>query len=220
MPKDACVLFDLDGTVIDSTEAIVESFGVAFRHFGDSVPDASSIVSLIGHPLVSMFERLGVASHRAMAYVEVYRGHYRTVCQEKTHLLPGVNEALQMVAPLARLGVVTTKTARFSKEILAHLGVGHYFQTVVGYEEVENAKPHPEPIRLALKRLDEPKGAIWMIGDTPLDLIAARAAGVHSIGVLSGYATKEEMADHTPLIVAGVKEACAHIRKELMAQPD
>jgi phosphoglycolate phosphatase len=215
MPKDACVLFDLDGTVIDSTEAIVESFGVAFDHFGDRTPEPQAIISLIGHPLVSMFEKLGVASYRAMAYVDVYRGHYRTVCHEKTHLLPGVEAALKAVAPLAVLGVVTTKTARFSRDILDHLGVGSYFETIVGYEEVENAKPHPEPIELALKRLNHPKGPIYMIGDTPLDMIAAKAAGVHPIGVLSGYASKEEMSGYTDSLLPGIKEACSHIVKEL-----
>lgn len=215
MPKSAVVLFDLDGTVIDSTEAIVESFHVSFKHFGDPLPAERSIVSGIGHPLKTMFERLGVDPARSDDYVDVYRAHYRTVCNDKTFLVPGAKEAVELMARYARLGVVTTKTARFSREILKHLGIGDLFETVVGFEEVQNPKPHPEPILLALERLGHPAGQKWMIGDTPLDILAARAAGVIPVGVLSGYATEAELLCHQCDIFDNALKACENIAKTL-----
>ncbi|MGE4295290.1 MAG: HAD family hydrolase [Campylobacterales bacterium] len=215
MPKSAVVLFDLDGTVIDSTEAIVESFHVSFKHFGDALPPERAIVSGIGHPLKTMFEQLGVDPARSDDYVAVYRGHYRTVCNDKTFLVPGAKEAVELMAAHARLGVVTTKTARFSWEILKHLGIGDRFETVVGFEEVQNPKPHPEPILLALERLGRPAGQKWMIGDTPMDILAARAAGVTPLGVLSGYATEAELLRHQCDIFDNALKACENIVETL-----
>lgn len=162
-----------------------------------------------------MFERLGVAPEKADEFVTVYREHYRTVCNEKTVLVPHAKEAVELMARHARLGVVTTKTARFSWEILKHLGVGGYFETVVGFEEVKNPKPHPEPILLALERLGYPTGQKWMIGDTPLDILAARAAGVTPLGVLSGYATEAELLSHQCDIFDNALKACENIVKTL-----
>lgn len=216
MPESAVVLFDLDGTVIDSTEAIVESFHVAFTHFKDAPPSDAAIVSGIGHPLKTMFEQLGVEPDRCEAYVTVYREHYRKVCNDKTVLVPQAREAVELMARHARLGVVTTKTARYSWEILKHLGIGDLFETVVGFEEVKNPKPHPEPILLALERMKKPAGPKWMIGDTPMDILAAKAAGVTPMGVLSGYASKEELLKHECDIFGNALNACENIVESLI----
>lgn len=210
MPKPV-VLFDLDGTVIDSTEAIVESFGVAFDHFGFAAPLPADIVSKIGHPLTAMFAKLGVNESKVDDFVARYKEHYRSVCNDKTVLLPNAKEAVDLMAKYATLGVVTTKTTRFSKEILDYLGVGEHFKTIIGFDEVKNPKPHPEPILLALKRLGDPKGKKWMIGDTPLDVIAAKEASVTPMAVLSGYATKEELLGYSCAIFDDVLKACEEI---------
>ena len=143
------LLFDLDGTIIDSTEAIVESFGVAYNTFGTPVPESHAIIELIGLPLLTMFERLGIPSTLAQDYVDTYKAHYRTVATAKTYILPFAKEAIHKASAFATLGVVTTKTGRYSEEILTHLGVRDYFSTIVGFEHVTHPKPHPEPILTA-----------------------------------------------------------------------
>lgn len=207
------ILFDLDGTLIDSTEAILESFGVAYETFGRSVPDDDAIKKLIGHPLDLMFAMLGVAHFEVDSYVDAYKEHYRIISRKKTFLLPLGLEAIKEASRIATLGVVTTKTARYSEELLEHMGVMHYFKVLIGRESVKYPKPHPEPILKALTHLKADPTQTWMIGDTPMDIICAKEAGIESIGVLCGYSTKEELMKHTSCIVNDAFDAVKIISK-------
>lgn len=207
------ILFDLDGTLIDSTEAIVESFGIAFDTFGIATPPPEKIKKLIGYPLDSMFVQLGVQEMIAHEYVNAYKEHYRLISRQKTTLLPLAKEAIKEASKIATLGIVTTKTARYSEELLDHMGVMHYFNVLVGRESVENPKPHPEPIFKALAHLQADPNATWMIGDTPLDLLAAKAAGVQGVGVLCGYASQQELEKHTSHIFYNALDAVRMIEK-------
>lgn len=201
------ILFDLDGTLIDSTEAILESFGVVYDSFGKVAPEPEEITKLIGYPLDIMFRMLGVSLDKVDAYVAAYKEYYRLISRKKTTLLPLAMEAVTQASSIATLGIVTTKTARYSEELLEHLGIMHYFKILVGRESVTHPKPHPEPILKAVNALMAIPAQTWMIGDTPLDLIAARDAGVHGIGVLCGYGTKYDLQQHTSVVVNDTHEA-------------
>jgi phosphoglycolate phosphatase len=200
--ENTIILFDLDGTLIDSTDAILESFHVAFEkqdfNFQGSDED---IKNEIGHPLDVMFTTLGVDANKAWDFVDSYKEHYRTISEEKTYLLENAKEAVVEASKIARLGVVTTKTTQYSIPILETLGIWEYFETIVGRQEVQNPKPHPEPIFTALK-LFKAKGdeKVFMIGDTIMDLEAAQKANVQGVGVLCGYGGKEQMTTFTDLI--------------------
>jgi phosphoglycolate phosphatase len=190
------ILFDLDGTIIDSTEAIVETFFYVFskKGFEKQIADYE-IKRLIGYPLDIMFANLGVEQQYVDEYVNEYKLRYREVSCAKTVLIENALKSLEFASKFARLGVVTTKTALYSHPLLEHLNVGHYFECLIGREHVINPKPHPEPIYKAIEsmKLDINKHDIYMIGDTKLDLIASGNAGIKGIGVLSGYGTKEEL---------------------------
>ena len=93
------------------------------------------------------------------------------------------------------------------------MGVMHYFKVLIGRESVQYPKPHPEPILKALAHLKADPTQTWMIGDTPMDLICAKEAGVESIGVLCGYSTKEELMKHTSCIVNDAFDAVKIISK-------
>jgi len=201
------ILFDLDGTLIDSTEAILESFGVAYETFGRVIPEDEQIKKLIGYPLDLMFTMLGIDSLEANDYVMAYKEHYRLISRKKTTLLPLAIEAIRHASKIATLGIVTTKTARYSEEILEHLGVMHHFKVLIGRESVTHPKPHPEPIQKALIALNADPELTWMIGDTPMDLICAKEAGVQGIGVLCGYSTKYELEKYTSCVVRDTLDA-------------
>jgi len=209
------ILFDLDGTLIDSTDAILESFGVAYETFGRQVPEREQIKKLIGHPLDLMFTMLGIDALEANDYVLAYKEHYRLISRKKTTLLPLALEAIKHASKIATLGVVTTKTARYSEELLEHLGVMHHFKILIGRESVTHPKPHPEPIQKALDALRADPSLTWMIGDTPMDLISAQEAGVKSIGVLCGYSTKEELEKYTSVVVHDALDAVKIIATHL-----
>lgn len=187
------ILFDLDGTLIDSTEAILESFHRSFAIYDKPSPSDSAITALIGHPLGDMYEALGVPRNEVDDWVNTYKEHYREISRQKTVMLPGAAEAIELAAAHARLGIVTTKTGKYSRELLDHFKLMHYFEVLIGSEDVIRHKPHPEPIFKALEAMNVPHDRAWMIGDTRLDIAAANAAGIRSVGVLSGYDNYEEL---------------------------
>ena len=187
------ILFDLDGTLIDSTEAILESFSVAFKSFGEEVPKDELIEAEVGHPLDAMFKTLGVEEESVWEYVNAYKMHYRKISCAKTILLPQAREAVELAAQFATLGVVTTKTAKYSIELLEHMGLMSHFDVLIGREDVEYPKPHPEPIQKALLKLPTVTNDVWMIGDTCMDMMAAKSANVGSVGVTCGYGMHETL---------------------------
>jgi len=192
--KKCIILFDLDGTLIDSTEAILKCFDDSFRHFGLPTPHEEDIKALIGHPLDFMYRHLGIEEGKVWDFVDVYKQHYRKRSKPMTTFLPFAKEAIEEAASFARLGVVTTKTGEYSQILLEHMGVMDYFEVLVGREHVTHPKPHPEPILKALHQMEvNYKEDIWMIGDTCLDMVSAKDADINGIGVLSGYGKKDEL---------------------------
>ena len=209
--KSKIILFDLDGTLIDSTEAILESFAVAFKTFGEKVPSEDLIKKEIGYPLDKMFQTLGVPEDRVWDYVDAYKMHYRQISCAKTVLLPDASEAVQLASQIATLGVVTTKTAKYSIELLEHMGLMHYFDVLIGREDVINPKPNPEPIEKALTKLPSDTNEIWMVGDTCMDMLAAKAANVASVGVTCGYGSVNDLTSCTDNIYQNSLEAVRFI---------
>lgn len=187
------ILFDLDGTLIDSTEAIVEGFEHAFRIHGLQAPARQEVCALVGHPLDVMFAGLGVEHFRVQECVEAYKAHYRAIFKPKTTLLPLAKEAIVLARSFATLGVVTTKTGHYSRELLEHLGVMKYFDVLIGREDVVHPKPHPEPIFKAMQGLGNPEATYWMVGDTCMDMTAACAAGVQGVAVTCGYGSEKSL---------------------------
>jgi phosphoglycolate phosphatase len=207
------ILFDLDGTVIDSTEAILDGFRVAFETFGGTVPYDEAIKNEIGHTLENMFLTLGVEASKVDEHVHAYKMHYRVISSEKTILLEGAREAVVKASEFATLGVVTTKTGEYSIVLLKHMGLMKYFDVLIGREHVEYPKPHAEPNLKALAKLEHDRNETWMIGDTCMDIDAARNAGVNSIAVTSGYATHSMLENCASTICNNVLEAINYIKK-------
>lgn len=207
--KKITILFDLDGTLIDSTEAILESFHYAFQKQGfNFTGDDEEIKSHIGYPLDIMFVALGVEKNVVMDFVDSYKENYQRISEEKTVLLDFAKESVAEAAKFARLAVVTTKTTKYTIILLKKLGIFEYFETIIGRQEVKNPKPDPEPVLTALKKMNiVPSRDVFMIGDTKLDLIAANSASISSCGVLCGYGYKKELCCYTPLVTTNALEA-------------
>jgi phosphoglycolate phosphatase len=207
------ILFDLDGTLIDSTDAILESFHHSFDFHKLSRKEDEEIKALIGYPLDIMYENLGVQKSVIAEIITTYKERYRVISTQKTTLLQNAKEAVELASQFATLGIVTTKTGRYSQVLMEHFEIMHHFDVLIGREHVQNPKPNAEPIIKALEKLDTKNREVWMIGDTKLDLLAAKSANVNSIGVLSGYDSNETLKKFTNVIFNDALEAALYLQK-------
>nr|BAF80971.1 putative hydrolase [Campylobacter lari] len=206
------ILFDLDGTLIDSTSAILDGFDAAFKAFGELLRDHEAIKALIGFPLDVAFEKLGVPKEKTSEYINAYRSVYQKIYIEQTSLLSLAKESVCEASLFADLAVVTTKSSKFSKPLLDHLGIGKYFKVIIGRDDVTYPKPNAEPILLALEKLSKSKENAFMIGDTHLDIQAACNAGIKPIAVSSGYESRESLAKFKIPLFENTYEAIKHIK--------
>jgi phosphoglycolate phosphatase len=209
------ILFDLDGTLIDSTDAILSTFHHTFEKLDyDFKGTGEDIKSLIGYPLEIMYQEIGIEQEIVWDYVEAYKERYKVISKQQTELLEFAREAIQLANTFARLSIVTTKTGTYSEQLLEHMNVMQYFEHVTGREHVEHPKPHPEPIHRTLDLMKiEQTSDIWMIGDTELDLIAANSAGINSVGVLCGYGKEDTLKKYTSFIAKNPLEAVKLIKE-------
>jgi len=208
------ILFDLDGTLIDSTDAILKCFDDSFKHFGLQTPADEQIKALIGHPLDYMYLHLGIEKEKVWDFVDIYKMHYRERSKPMTYFLPEAVEAIKEAATFARLGIVTTKTGTYSKILLEHMGVMEYFEVLIGREDVSHPKPHPEPILKALHQMEvDYHDNVWMIGDTCLDAVSAKDANINAIAVKCGYGSDEELARCCDNLQNNTLLAVKHIKK-------
>jgi len=202
------ILFDLDGTLIDSTEAIVQSFYHTFDAVGDPRPDRQAIEETISAPLEVQLAALMDRDPIEMALI--YRDHYFATCSDSTFLLPGVVDTLDQLKEAGlKLGIATSKSRKGSEILLAHLKVRDYFDSLIGADDVTHTKPHPEALLVSLTQLDTQADEAMYVGDTHFDTQAARRAGVTCIGVATGYATRLELESCEPEhVVDDMCEAC------------
>ncbi len=178
-------LFDFDGTVVDSGPIILASFRHATRTvLGEEVPDVRLTAMLGGASLQE--QMAAIAPERVEELVRCYREHNEPLHAELRCCggMPDVLEHLHRQG--RRLGLVTAKRRETVELAFARLPLRHYFETVVAAEDTERHKPDPAPILLALERLGVAAEDAVYVGDSPFDVGAARAAGVHAIAVTWG----------------------------------
>ena len=137
MNKNKIILFDLDGTLIDSTNAIVSTFKHSFNELNFNFKgDDENIKSLIGYPLDIMYKELGVDESKVWDFVDAYKNRYKIISKEQTTLLEDAYEALELASEIARVSVVTTKTRMYTMPLLEHFNIAQFFEIVTGRENV------------------------------------------------------------------------------------
>ena len=202
------LLFDLDVTLVDSRADLVTSVNLMLDELGYVPLPATRIITFVGEGMRLLIERALRASLSqepdealVLHALEVYRGKYQEHLLDQTQVYPGVYETLEAFAHLPK-AVVTNKPLEFTVTILEALDLQRHFVAVIGGDSLPERKPAPAPLLEAARLCDvAPRGCL-MIGDTKVDMLAGKAAGMKTCGFVGGFRGKEELiAAHADFLI-------------------
>ena len=199
------ILFDLDGTLIDSSEGITKSTQYALVHYGIEEKDLSKFYKFIGPPLSASFRKYyGFSEAKAHEAVAVYRERYNRIGLFECRLYPGVRECIETLKKKGYLiGMASSKPEVSCRRILEHFGILELFDDVVGATFDGRIDTKEEVLNEVLRRWSNvPKEEMCLIGDTMFDVEGANKVGVRSVAVTFGFGDVEQM------IKAGAVAVC------------
>lgn len=180
------ILFDLDGTLLDTREFMYQAFEYTFQQYNLPVVPRDSLTALVGGSLESIYEHI-VPSHNCHELCDTHRS-FQEMHLHLSVLYPNVETTLAALQKQGiRLAVVTTRSKRTSVRTLENAGIVQYFDVVVSGEDVTKLKPDPEPLRYALSKLCIGPAQAVMVGDTAADILAGKRAGTRTIAVTYGF---------------------------------
>lgn len=212
--SDALILFDLDGTLVDTTELILESFAYAFEcHLPAQLPAREQLIATFGRSLpdtlcelaqeAGAFEPDSVGAAMLETYREFQLAHHDRLIRP----IAGIEEALAALAAAGqRMGLVTSKMESFARRGLRQFGLEQYFELGVFHEDTDRHKPDPAPLLLAAERAAVPPGRTVYVGDSVHDVAAGRAAGMRTVAVLWGPFDRLVLESAGPDVLVGAPQ--------------
>jgi HAD superfamily hydrolase (TIGR01509 family) len=208
------VLFDLDGTLVDSIPFLVECFSCAVRDALGHKPEPEEVRPLVGLPLRTMFERFhpNLTDELANACVATYRDVYFPLVVERSPLFPDALEVLdRLEAAGLALGIVSGKTAEGILRVVEPIGIAHRFGAIVGADHGGAHKPAPDGALAAAEMLGVAPAETAVVGDSLLDVEMALAAGMLACGVTTGTTTRDALAARAHVVADSLAELVAEI---------
>ena len=192
------IIFDLDGTLIESYEAIYLGLKEAFRQFGKEIFSFENLRKYLKPDLETTLAQF-FSPEEVTKGVPVMRKKYEEVYLDKTHFLDGAREVLETLHSQGiLLGVASNKFGRFSRGALSHLGVSDCFKSMIGAGDVPRNKPFPDMIHAALREMGLPPEDVVFVGDTLTDIDAGRQAGIDVYALPTGFHSKMELSHGKP----------------------
>ncbi len=209
-PRWTTAVFDLDGTLADTIDLIVESYQHAFRTVLGREEDPTVIRSWIGRPLINAFR-----DHSPEHADELYATYLQWNADNTERLIRGYDGVREVLSDLraagVRVGVATSKRRDSAQQAMDILGLSEHVEDLVAMEDTERHKPDPTPILLCLERLGRGSNDAVYVGDAVVDVLAGKAAGVDTLAVTWGAGTTEALYGVRPTVVAqdsaGLREA-------------
>ena len=187
------ILFDLDGTLTDSGEGIMNCAKLALEHYGLPIPSEAELRTFVGPPLHDSFIRFGVPAEEADNAIKIYRSRYIPIGKFENHPYAGICEVLEKLKTLGHtLYVATSKPESMSVEILEHFDMAKYFDIIAGASFDRSRSSKEDVIAYLLNQCGD-YDAKLMVGDTAFDVIGAKAHGIPTVGVAWGYGNVEDM---------------------------
>ena len=199
------IFFDLDGTLTDSGEGIINCAAFALEQLGYPVPDRVTMRCFVGPPLKDTFMKFGVPAELAEEAIRIYRTRYIPIGRFENTPYPGVHELLQRLKDAGhKLYVATSKPETMSIEIMTHFDLAKYFDKICGATMDGSRSEKSQVIAWLLSQIDA-DGERIMVGDTAFDVTGAAAHGIPAIGVAWGYGEVADMEN------AGAKAIAANM---------
>ncbi len=204
------LLFDLDGTITDSKEGIINCFRYALDFFGVDGSDETKLMQVMGPPLKESFMQLyGLTEDQAHVALGKYRERYTDIGIYENKLYDGIKQVLAGCKKAGyRIALATSKPEIFSVRIIRHFGLEQYFDLVTGASLDESRSTKEAVISYILAALElTDKSRVVMIGDRKHDLIGAQVCGIDAVGVLYGYGSWEELSGYPHVYLAETPDA-------------
>ena len=202
------ILFDLDGTLTDSGEGIINCATLALRHFGLPIPSYTDMRTFVGPPLRDSFIRFGVPADQADEAIRVYRSRYIPTGMFENTPYPGIRELLEALrAEGYTLYVATSKPEEMSVTILEKFDLAKYFHRICG-ASIDSSRSTKDAVIAYLLESSGAKEDMVMVGDTKFDVIGAAAHGIPTVGVAWGYG---ETADMEAAGAKAIAQSPAHL---------
>lgn len=208
------IFLDLDGTITDSSEGIINCFEYALNHFGIEVANRADLEQFIGPPLEQSFrEGFGFDKEKTALAVAKYRERFNPIGMYENKVYDGMEDALQRLKEAGKVLIVaTSKPEHMAVKILEHFGLDGYFDDICGSDDDKNRSKKDEVIRYALEKhgitdLDD----VLMVGDRKFDVIGAAKCGLKCMGVLYGFGDREELEAAGAAYIAETVEDMARI---------
>jgi phosphoglycolate phosphatase len=207
------LVFDLDGTLIDSKQDLVVSVNAMRAHFGHSDLSAEQVSEYVGDGAAMLVRRaLGEAATDAEveAALRFFFQHYRAHMLAHTLPYPGVRDTLELLAP-RQMAVLTNKPVRISRDIIGALGLSRFFSCIYGGDSFERKKPDPMGLTTILGELSASPRQAMMIGDSDVDIQTARNAGTWACGVTYGFQAERLTACAPDLLLDRFEDLPQHL---------
>ena len=190
MDRPAALVFDLDGTLIDSRRDITTAINRMREELGLPPIPLEAVVTMVGEGARLLVERAlgsGFPSDQVDRALARYLEHYAEVCLDETRAYPGIEEMLEGLAGRYPLALLSNKGEALSRRILAGLGLSRFFGEVLGGDSLPTRKPDPAGLRVLAERLGVPLERLLLVGDTWIDAETAHNAGCAFILVEWGF---------------------------------
>lgn len=193
------VLFDLDGTLVDSYNALTEAVNHARRTHDLHELSSGRIRELVGEGVECLLQRAFERTEVSRSIVQAFESRYDDICCAESRVLADVDVTLDQLDKLGvAMAVCTNKPTVFSKKILDFLGLSHYFRAIVGPDVAGARKPEARHLTFTLESVACPREEALFVGDMPLDVRAARNSGIDVAVVATGSSTRAQLTDSSP----------------------
>jgi phosphoglycolate phosphatase len=191
------IMFDMDGTLIDSGFAITNTINYVRENLGFERLEKDYILQKVNEPHLNGAEFFYGTKEFTPLQTRLFEEYYNEHCLTDLVLYDGISDLISDLKGDFKLAVATNANSVYAKKMLDHVGIGDHFSTILGYDSVKNPKPHPEMVNKILNKYSVENTNAQLIGDSHKDIIAATKAGVDSVLVNWGFSNHEKDAIET-----------------------